>query len=113
MRLLILFAAQQALPEMSADKLTYSFELPEEVIFQNGQKLTAERAQMQLRDTMLDPGPQGGRPAGFSRFWYVDVDSPSKLPVSPWPSPGHLGDVVLILPQRTYRRATQRVRASL
>jgi peptide/nickel transport system substrate-binding protein len=79
----------KALPEVSDDKLTYSFELRDGVTFQDGQKLTAEDVKYSF-EYMLDPAHKAGRRPVFSRLSHVEVDSPTKLrvilkePFSPW-----------------------------
>ena len=79
----------KALPEVSADKLTYSFELRDDVTFQDGQKLTAEDVKYSF-EYMLDPAHKAGRRPVFSRLSHVEIDSATKLrvilkePFSPW-----------------------------
>jgi peptide/nickel transport system substrate-binding protein len=79
----------KALPEVSEDRLTYSFELRDDVFFQDGQKLTAEDVKYSF-EYMLDPAHKAGRRPVFSRLSHVEIDSPTKLrvilkePFSPW-----------------------------
>ena len=79
----------KALPTVSDDKLTYSFELRDDVYFQNGQKLTAEDVKYSF-EYMLDPANKAGRRPVFSRLSHVEIDSPTRLrvilkePFSPW-----------------------------
>jgi peptide/nickel transport system substrate-binding protein len=79
----------KALPTVSDDKLTYSFELRDDVYFQNGQKLTAEDVKYSF-EYMLDPANKAGRRPVFSRLSHVEIDDPTRLrvilkePFSPW-----------------------------
>ena len=79
----------KAMPTVSDDKLTYSFELRDDVYFQDGQKLTSEDVKYSF-EYMLDPAHKAGRRPVFSRLSHVEVDSPTKLrvilkePFSPW-----------------------------
>src|SRR5215213_11443873 len=70
----------KTLPTISDDKLTYSFELRDDVYFQNGQKLTAEDVKYSF-EHMLDPAHKAGRRPVFSRLSHVEIDSPTKLRV--------------------------------
>ncbi len=79
----------KALPTISDDKLTYAFELRDDVYFQNGQKLTAEDVKYSF-EYMLDPAHKASRGSLFNRLSHVEVDSPTKLrvilkePYAPW-----------------------------
>lgn len=79
----------KALPTISADKLTYAFELREGVRFHNGQLLTSEDVKYSF-EYMLDPKNKAARGPTFSRLSHVEVDSPTRLrvilkePFSPW-----------------------------
>lgn len=79
----------KALPQISADALTYSFELRDDVTFHNGQKLTAEDVKYSFH-YMLDPAHKASRRSIFTRIDRVEVDSPTKLrvilkePYAPW-----------------------------
>lgn len=81
----------KALPVISADKLTYAFELREDLTFQNGQKLTSEDVKYSF-EYMLDPAHKASRGPLFNRLSHVEIDSPTKLrvilkePYSPWTS---------------------------
>lgn len=78
-----------ALPTISADKLTYAFELRDDVSFQNGQKLTAEDVKYSF-EYLIDPAHKASRGSLFNRLSHVEVDSPTKLrvilkePYAPW-----------------------------
>jgi peptide/nickel transport system substrate-binding protein len=79
----------KALPEVSDDRLSYAFELRDDVYFQDGQKLTSEDVKYSF-EYMLDPEHKAGRRPVFSRLSHVEIDSPTKLrvilkePFSPW-----------------------------
>jgi peptide/nickel transport system substrate-binding protein len=79
----------KALPEVSADKLTYAFELRDDVYFQDGQRLTAADVKYSF-EYMLDPAHKAARRPIFGRLSHVEVDSPTRLrvilkePFSPW-----------------------------
>src|SRR5215469_5941873 len=79
----------KAMPTVSDDKLTYSFELRDDVYFQDGQKLTSADVKYSF-EYMLDPAHKAGRRPVFSRLSHVEVDSPTRLrvvlkePFSPW-----------------------------
>ena len=79
----------RALPDVSADKLVYTFELRDDVFFQNGQKFTSD----DVRDSfeyMLDPAHKAARAPIFSRLSHVETDGPNrcrvvlKEPYAPW-----------------------------
>ncbi len=79
----------KALPELSADKLVYTFELRDDVVFQNGQPFTAE----DVKDSftyMLDPAHKASRAPIFNRLSHVETDGPHrcrvvlKEPYAPW-----------------------------
>ena len=79
----------KAMPVISADKLTYAFELRDGITFQNGQKLTAEDVKYSFEYT-IDPAHKASRGSLFNRISHVEVDSPTKLrvilkePYAPW-----------------------------
>lgn len=79
----------KALPQVSEDKLSYSFELRDDVFFQDGQKLASEDVKYSF-EYMLDPAHKAGRRPVFSRLSHVEIDSPTQLrvvlkePFSPW-----------------------------
>ena len=79
----------KALPTISDDKLTYAFELHDNITFQNGQKLTAEDVKYSFEYT-IDPAHKASRGSLFNRISHVEVDSPTKLrvilkePYAPW-----------------------------
>src|SRR5258708_1426205 len=77
------------LPEISADKLVYSFELRDDVAFQNGQPLTSEDVKYSF-EYMLDPAHKASRRPIFDRLSHVETDGPHRLkvvlqePYGPW-----------------------------
>jgi oligopeptide/dipeptide ABC transporter ATP-binding protein len=81
----------KALPEISADKLIYTFDLREDVEFHNGQPMTAEDAKYSF-ESMLDVKRNAVRRGIFTKIEQVIVDSPHRVrvvlrePYSPWTS---------------------------
>ena len=79
----------KALPEVSADKLVYSFELRDDVTFQNGQALTSDDVKYSF-EYLLDPAHKAGRRPIFQRLSHVETDGPQRLrvvlnePYAPW-----------------------------
>ncbi len=79
----------KALPNISADKLSYAFELQDGIAFQNGQKLTSEDVKDSF-EYLIDPAHKASRGSLFNRISHVEVDSPTKLrvilkePYAPW-----------------------------
>jgi peptide/nickel transport system substrate-binding protein len=79
----------KALPEISFDMLTYTFELRDDVVFQNGQPLTSEDVKYSF-EYMLDPTHKAARAPVFRRLSHVETDGPYrcrvvlKEPNAPW-----------------------------
>lgn len=79
----------KALPEISADKLIYTFDLRDDVQFHNGQQMTAEDVKYSF-DSMLDPKRAAARRGVFSRIDRVEIDTPMRVrvhlkePYTPW-----------------------------
>src|SRR5258708_3223615 len=79
----------KSLPEISPDKLVYTFELRDDVAFQNGQKLTSEDVKYSF-EYMLDPEHKASRRPIFNRLSHVETDGPLRLrvvlkePFAPW-----------------------------
>jgi peptide/nickel transport system substrate-binding protein len=79
----------KALPQVSADKLVYTFDLRDDVEFQNGQKFTSDDVKYSF-EYMLDPAHKAARAPVFSRLSHVETDGPYrcrvvlKEPFSPW-----------------------------
>ncbi|CAN7438730.1 ABC transporter substrate-binding protein [Bosea sp. LjRoot237] len=79
----------RALPVISADKKTYTFELRDDVSFHNGKKMTAEDVKYSF-DYLLDPANKAARRSLFTRITKVTVLGPLKVqfelsePYGPW-----------------------------
>ncbi len=79
----------KALPTISADKKTYTFDLREDVTFQNGKKMTAEDVKYSF-DYLLDANNKAARRSLFTRITKVTVLDPYKVafelsePYGPW-----------------------------
>src|SRR3954470_22428148 len=79
----------KALPDISADKLVYTFDLRDDVVFHNGQKMTAEDVKYSF-DSLLDVKRGAARRGAFARIDRVEIDSPMRVrvhlkePYSPW-----------------------------
>jgi peptide/nickel transport system substrate-binding protein len=80
-----------ALPEVSADKLVYTFDLRQDVLFQDGTPLTAEDVKYSLEYT-IDPANKASRGPIFRLLSHVVTDGPHRLhvhlkePFAPWTS---------------------------
>lgn len=78
-----------ALPTISADRLTYSFDLREDVHFQNGQPLTSEDVKYSF-ESMLDSNRNAARRVIFEAISRVETDGPHRVrislsePYAPW-----------------------------
>jgi peptide/nickel transport system substrate-binding protein len=79
----------KALPDISADKLTYTFDLRDDVYFQNGQKLTTEDVKYSI-EYAINPANKASRGSLFNRISHCEIDSPTrirvilKVPYAPW-----------------------------
>jgi len=79
----------KALPKISTDGMTYTFDLRDDVIFQNGQKFTAEDVKYSF-DYLLDPKNKAVRRPLFDPITAVTVESPTRVrfqlsePYRPW-----------------------------
>ncbi len=79
----------KALPKISADGLTYDFELRENVTFTNGQPFGAEDVKYSF-DWLLDPANKAARRPVFTRIKQVTVVDPMHVrfqlsePYAPW-----------------------------
>ncbi len=79
----------KALPEISADKLVYTFDLRDDVTFHSGQKMTAEDVKYSF-DSMLDAKRGAARRGVFARIDKVEIDTPTRVrvhlrePYAPW-----------------------------
>ncbi|HTZ38315.1 MAG TPA: ABC transporter substrate-binding protein [Stellaceae bacterium] len=78
-----------AMPTISDDKLTYSFDLRDDVYFQNGAKFTAEDVKYSY-DYVLDPKNKAIRRSIWLPIKSITVESPTRVrfdlhqPYSPW-----------------------------
>jgi peptide/nickel transport system substrate-binding protein len=81
----------KALPEISKDALTYTFELRDDVAFQDGQPLTSEDVKYSI-EWAIDPANKASRGVIFNRLSHVEIDGPHRLhvvlkePFAPWTS---------------------------
>ena len=65
----------KALPEISKDSLIYTFDLRDDVQFQNGTPLTSEDVKYSIEYT-IDPANKASRGPIFSRLSHVETDGP-------------------------------------
>ncbi len=70
----------KAMPEISADKLTYTFDLRDDVVFHNGQPLTADDVKYSF-ESMLDVKRNAARRGIFTKIDKVVVDTPHRVQV--------------------------------
>jgi peptide/nickel transport system substrate-binding protein len=81
----------KALPEISADSLVYTFDLRDDVLFQDGTKLTSEDIKYSL-EYAINPANKATRGVIFNRLSHVETDGPHRLhvhlkePFAPWTS---------------------------
>jgi peptide/nickel transport system substrate-binding protein len=79
----------KALPEISADSLVYTFDLRDDVAFQDGKPLTADDIKYSLEYT-IDPANKASRGPIFNRLSHVVTDGPHRVhvhlkePFAPW-----------------------------
>ena len=79
----------RALPEISADKLVYTFDLRDDVAFSGGQPLSAADVKYSIEYT-IDPAHKASRGPIFYRISRVETDGPHrvhvhlKAPYAPW-----------------------------
>jgi peptide/nickel transport system substrate-binding protein len=69
-----------ALPRVSADRKTYTFDLRDDVYFQNGDKFTAEDVRYSF-EYVIDPKNNALRRPLFNRIQRVVVESPTRVRV--------------------------------
>ena len=78
-----------AMPTLSEDKTVYTFDLRDDVYFQNGQKFTAEDVKYSY-EFLLNPDNKAVRRPVFARIQKITVLSPTKVqfqlsePYGPW-----------------------------
>ncbi len=79
----------KALPEISADSLVYTFDLRDDVLFQDGTPLTSADVKYSL-EYAIDPANKAARGSIFNRLSHVETDGPHRLhvhlkePFAPW-----------------------------
>ncbi|TPG58193.1 ABC transporter substrate-binding protein [Roseomonas nepalensis] len=79
----------RAMPAISDDALTFTFDLRDDVVFQNGQKFTAEDVKYSY-EYMLDPKNRSVRRTLFSPIERITIESPTRVvfrlkhPYRPW-----------------------------
>lgn len=79
----------RALPTISPDKLTYTFDLREDVAFQNGQPMTSADVKYSF-ESLLDKKRNAARRVIFERISRVETDGPHRVhvilsePYGPW-----------------------------
>ena len=78
-----------AMPKISDDALTFTFDLRDDVLFHNGQKMTAEDVKYSY-DYMLDPKNKSVRRTLFEPIKEIVIESPTRVvfrmkhPYRPW-----------------------------
>jgi peptide/nickel transport system substrate-binding protein len=81
----------KALPEVSADALIYTFELRDDVLFQDGTPLTSDDVKYSIEYT-INPANKASRGPIFNRLSHVETDGPHRVhvhlkePFAPWTS---------------------------
>lgn len=81
----------KAMPEISADSLVYTFDLREDVVFQDGRPLTSDDVKYSIEYT-INPTNKATRGPIFNRLSHVETDGPHRLhvhlkePFAPWMS---------------------------
>jgi peptide/nickel transport system substrate-binding protein len=79
----------KTLPEVSADSLIYTFDLRDDVLFQDGTPLTSEDVKYSIEYT-INPANKASRGPIFNRLSHVETDGPHRLhvhlkePFAPW-----------------------------
>ena len=79
----------RAMPKVSDDQLTFTFDLRDDVVFQNGQKFTAEDVKYSY-EYMLDPKNKSARRTLYGPIKEITVESPTRVvfqmrtPFRPW-----------------------------
>jgi peptide/nickel transport system substrate-binding protein len=81
----------KALPEISADALVYTFDLREDVLFQDGTPMTSEDVKYSIEYT-INPANKASRGPIFNRLSHAEIDGAYRLhvhlkePFAPWTS---------------------------
>jgi peptide/nickel transport system substrate-binding protein len=81
----------RALPDISADSLVYTFDLRDDVLFQDGTPLTSDDIKYSL-EYAINPINKASRGVIFNRISHVETDGPHRLhvhlkePFAPWTS---------------------------
>ena len=79
----------KALPEVSADSLIYTFDLRDDVMFQDGTPLTSDDVKYSIEYT-INPANKASRGPIFNRLSHVETDGPHRVhvhlkePFAPW-----------------------------
>jgi len=79
----------KALPTVSADGLVYTFDLRQDVLFQDGTPLTSDDVKYSL-EYAIDPANKAARGSIFNRLSHVETEGPHRLhvvmrePFAPW-----------------------------
>ena len=81
----------KSLPEISADSLVYTFDLRDDVLFQDGTPLTSDDIKYSIEYT-INPANKATRGPIFNRLSHVETDGPHRVhvhlkePFAPWTS---------------------------
>jgi peptide/nickel transport system substrate-binding protein len=81
----------KSLPAISADSLVYTFDLRDDVLFQDGTPLTSDDVKYSIEYT-INPANKATRGPIFNRLSHVETDGPHRLhvhlkePFAPWTS---------------------------
>jgi peptide/nickel transport system substrate-binding protein len=79
----------KAMPQISADSLVYTFDLRDDVLFQDGSPLTADDIKYSIEYT-INPANKAARGPIFNRISHCETDGPHRLhvilkePFAPW-----------------------------
>lgn len=81
----------KAMPEVSKDALIYTFDLRDDVVFQDGTPMTSEDVKYSIEYT-INPANKASRGPIFNRLSHVETDGPHRVhvhlkePFAPWMS---------------------------
>lgn len=81
----------RAMPEISKDTLVYTFDLRDDVVFQDGTPMTSEDVKYSIEYT-INPSNKASRGPIFGRLSHVETDGPHRVhvhlkePFAPWMS---------------------------